>query len=81
MIAMLLSVICDEARALIGALNRERGGAWINALDACNRRWGRGAVVPGTAGFAPQRGWSTKFDMRSPKYTTRLSDIPVVNAA
>lgn len=67
--------------ALIGALNRGRSEALKAALDACNRRWDRGAVVSGTAGFAPQRGWSTKFEMRSPKYTTRLSDIPVVNAA
>ena len=67
--------------ALFAGLNRERGGALMDALDACNRRWGRGAVVPGTAGFGPQRTWSTRFDMRSPRYTTRIADIPVVGAA
>ena len=50
------------------------------ALDACNRRFGRGAVVPAAAGFAPARAWSTKFEMRSPRYTTRLDEIPVVAA-
>jgi hypothetical protein len=26
------------------------------------------------------RTWSTKFEMRSPRYTTRLSDLPVIGA-
>lgn len=38
--------LATSQRALIGALNRERGGALMGAMDACNRRWGRGAVVP-----------------------------------
>ncbi len=53
----------------------------MGALDTCNRRFGRGAVVPGSAGFAPKREWSTKFDMRSPRYTTRVDEVPVVMAA
>jgi DNA polymerase V len=73
--------LAASQRALIGALNRERGGALMAALDACNKRWGRGAVVPGTAGFARERGWSTKFEMRSPRYTTRVDELPVVRAA
>ncbi|MHC1999194.1 DUF4113 domain-containing protein [Methylobacterium sp. CM6241] len=52
----------------------------MDALDACNRRWGRGAAVPGTAGFGAQRTWSTRFDMRSPRYTTQIADIPLVGA-
>ncbi|WP_373321328.1 DUF4113 domain-containing protein [Methylobacterium bullatum] len=34
-----------------------------------------------TAGFGAQRTWSTRFDMRSPRYTTRIDDIPVVGSA
>ncbi|CAA2155801.1 DNA polymerase IV [Methylobacterium brachiatum] len=64
----------------LGQLDREQGAALMAALDACNRRFGRGAVVPAAAGFAPARGWSTKFEMRSPRYTTRLEEIPVVAA-
>ena len=59
---------------------REHGAALMAALAACNRRFGRGAVVPAAAGFAQQRGWSTKFEMRSPRYPTRLEEIPVVAA-
>ena len=65
----------------LGQLDREHGAALMQALDACNRRFGRGAVVPGTAGFAPKRAWSTKFEMRSPRYTTRVDELPVVLAA
>ena len=50
------------------------------ALDACNRRFGRGAVVPAAAGFTPARAWSTKFEMRSPRYTTQLEEISVTAA-
>jgi len=64
----------------LGQLDREQGAALMAAFDACNRRFGHGAVVPAAAGFAPARGWSTKFEMRSPRYTTRLDEIPVVAA-
>jgi DNA polymerase V len=63
-----------------GQLDRERGGALMEALDACNRRWGRGAVVPGSADMPERRKWATKFEMRSPRYTTRLDEMPVVRA-
>jgi DNA polymerase V len=64
----------------LGQLDRIRGGALMEAMDACNRKWGRGAVVPGTAGLVQKRTWSTKFEMRSPRYTTRLNELPVVTA-
>lgn len=51
------------------------------ALDACNERFGHGTVVPGSTGFAQRRDWSTKFEMRSPRYTTRLAELPVIGAA
>ncbi len=73
--------LANSQRAPIGALDREAGGALMEALDRCNERWGRGAVVPGVAGFAPRRTWSTKFEMRSPRYTTRLEELAVVRAA
>ena len=48
------------------------------AMDTCNRRWGRGAVVPAAASVARRRKWSTKFEMRSPRYTTRVDELPRV---
>ena len=75
--------LAASQRALpgFGQLDREHGVALMAALDACNRRFGRGAVVPATAGLAEKRDWSTKFEMRSPRYTTRLDELPVVAAA
>ncbi len=65
----------------LGQLDREHGAALMAALDACNARFGRGSVVPAAAGFAQARAWSTKFEMRSPRYTTRIDELPTVEAA
>jgi DNA polymerase V len=65
---------------LIGRLDRERSGPLMAAMDACNGRFGRGAVVPARAGFAPKRVWSTKFEMRSPRYTTQVTELPTARA-
>ena len=65
----------------LGQFDRERGAALMAAMDACNARFGRGTVVPAATGFAPRRDWSTKFEMRSPRYTTRLAELPVIGAA
>jgi DNA polymerase V len=68
-------------RALIGGLDRERSGELMAAMDTCNRPWGRGSVMPAKAGMPEKRDWSTKFEMRSPRYTTRVDELPVVRAA
>ncbi|AMJ63250.1 Y-family DNA polymerase [Bosea sp. PAMC 26642] len=69
-------------RALIGALDREKSGRLMDALDACNQKHGRGTVFSAAAGIARQKkAWITKFDMRSPRYTTRLEEVPVVGRA
>ncbi|GJD66995.1 DUF4113 domain-containing protein [Methylobacterium frigidaeris] len=50
------------------------------AMDACNSRFGREAVVPARAGLVDKRIWSTKFEMRSPRFTTRLNEVPTASA-
>jgi len=50
------------------------------AMDACNVRFGRGAVVPARAGLTEKRTWSTKFEMRSPRYTTQVTELPAAHA-
>lgn len=74
-------LIYTSQRALIGGLDREAVGRLVEALDVCNRQFGRGAVVPAAAGWAKDRTWSTKFEVRSPRYTTRVDELPVVTAA
>jgi DNA polymerase V len=81
---MTVDIVPLEAsrRALIGALDREKSGRLMEALDACNRKLGRGVVFPAAAGIArQQKAWVTKFDMRSPRYTTRLEEVPIVGRA
>ncbi|SFK86318.1 Y-family DNA polymerase [Methylorubrum salsuginis] len=73
--------LAGSQRALIGQLDRERSASLMSALDACNARWGRGAVVPARAGLERQRrGWATKFEMRTPRYTTQVEELPVAHA-
>ena len=73
--------LVGSQRALIGQLDRERSANLMDALDACNARWGRGAVVPPRAGLERQRrSWATKFEMRTPRYTMRVDELPVAQA-
>jgi len=65
-------------RALFDGFDRECSAALMGAMDACNRRIGRGIVVPAAANVERRRTWSTKFNMRTPRYTTRLSELPLV---
>ncbi|MHB2211437.1 Y-family DNA polymerase [Methylobacterium sp. CM6257] len=69
--------LSHSPRALIGQMNRERSGPLMEEMDACNARWGRGAVVPARAGLVSKRDWNTKFEMRTPRYTTQISELPV----
>ncbi|AOG03475.1 Y-family DNA polymerase [Bosea sp. RAC05] len=69
-------------RALIGGFDQERGARLMAAIDLCNARHGRGTVAPASAGIArQQQRWTTKFEMKSPRYTTRLEEVPVIGSA
>jgi DNA polymerase V len=57
--------------------------ALMQAMDALNRRFGRGAVRIGStttarAGDTGAASWSVRQDRRTPRYTTRWDEIPVV---
>ncbi|MCF1450512.1 DUF4113 domain-containing protein [Agrobacterium vitis] len=60
------------------AHEQERLGKLSAALDAVNDRWGRKTLILASEGF--KRPFNVKAEMRSPRYTTRLSDLPVVRA-
>jgi len=51
------------------------------ALDSLNERYGRGTLklASAGAGVAP-RNWTMKQELRTPAYTTRWEDMPVVRA-
>jgi DNA polymerase V len=48
------------------------------ALDAVNDKWGKKTLILASEGF--KQSFATKADMRSPRYTTRLADLPVVRS-
>jgi DNA polymerase V len=50
--------------------------ALMRALDAVNSRFGKKTMVLASEGMS--RSWQLRADYRSPRYTTRLSDLPVV---
>ncbi|TXM66539.1 DUF4113 domain-containing protein [Methylobacterium sp. WL120] len=75
-----LMLLDASPRALIGQLDRERSGLLMAAVDACNARFGRGSVVPAHVGLVEKWTWSTKFEMRTPRYTTQVSELPIAVA-
>jgi DNA polymerase V len=53
----------------------------MDALDALNRRFGRGAVsVASAARRETVGGYTVKQERRSPRYTTRLDEMPIARA-
>ena len=49
-------------------------------IGFANAFFGRGSVVPARAGLVDKWTWSTKFEMRTPRYTTQVSELPVALA-
>jgi DNA polymerase V len=65
----------DRPRTLFDVA-RPKSGALMNALDQVNDRFGKKTMILASEGM--DRSWQTRADRRSPRYTTRLSDLPVV---
>ena len=62
-------------RTLFDAM-RPRSAELIAALDAVNDRFGKKTMVLASEGM--DRPWALRADHRSPRYTTRISDLPVL---
>ena len=58
---------------------QERDQRLSIALDAVNDRFGKKTVVMASEGFE-RSTFETKFDHRSPRYTTRVSEMPIAYA-
>ena len=48
------------------------------AMDAVNSRFGRHTLAPAAMGL--ERSWRHRAALRSPCYTTRVDELPVVRA-
>lgn len=73
-----LQSAAEAPRDLLPTGDPERSEKLMLALDAVNARFGRGTLRPG--GIGKVTPWSTRADHRSPRYTTRLSDLMEVKA-
>ena len=65
-------------KSFFASSDREERAALMTALDDVNRRFGRGTLFPAAMGI--RREWSTKFEMKSPRYTTRWDELPIVGS-
>ncbi len=65
-------------RSLFDDLDHELAAKVMAAMDAANRRWGRATVIPAATMAGPGKTptFSTKFEKRSPRYTTRWDELP-----
>lgn len=53
----------------------------MGALDAVNRRYGRGTLAIASAGGTkPTQSWGMRQERRTPRYTTRWAEMPIVRA-
>ena len=68
----------DAPRDLLPTTDPVRSEKLMTALDALNARFGRGTLRPG--GISKTTSWSTRANNRSPRYTTRFSDLMEVRA-
>ena len=55
-----------------------RRDRFMTAIDVVNAKHGRWSMVPATQGF--RREWRMRAENRSPAWTTRIADVPVVRA-
>lgn len=65
----------DRPRTLF-EVHSPKASAVMLALDQINDRFGKKTMVLASEGM--KRPWQLRSDHRSPRYTTRLSDLPVV---
>ncbi len=70
-------IAAADAPQLLFPPERSRDARLMEALDRVNDRFGKKALVVASEGFA--RPWTLRADHRSPRYTTRISDLPTVH--
>ncbi|KIT16590.1 Y-family DNA polymerase [Jannaschia aquimarina] len=65
----------DRPRTLFDAM-RPKSAELMCALDMVNDRFGKKTMVLASEGM--ERSWALRADHRSPRYTTRISELPVI---
>tara|TARA_R110000850_G_scaffold141856_1_gene263898 strand:- start:3909 stop:5180 length:1272 start_codon:yes stop_codon:yes gene_type:complete len=66
----------DDKPITLFDIEKPKSAALMSALDQVNDRFGKTTIVLASEGV--NRPWQLRADHRSPRYTTRISDLPVV---
>lgn len=66
----------SDAPKTLFEIEKPRSAKLMSALDSVNDRFGKKSLVIGSEGF--KREFEAKASMRSPRYTTQLSELPVI---
>jgi len=77
---VLLDDLCrpEEAPPALFAAPAPGGEALMATMGRVNARYGRGTLFPAAADV--ERGWGPRAAHRSPRWTTRLDELPTVRA-
>ena len=67
-----------QATLFSTAAGRSQSEKLMAAMDAINHTWGRGTLRTAAAGLSQQAQWAMLSEHRSPRYTTRWDELPVV---
>lgn len=77
---VMLTLLSDKATRQVtlfdNPTSRMRSEKLMTAMDAINREFGRGTIRSGASGVAKR--WAMRAENRSPRYTTRWDELPVV---
>ncbi|GAB2517134.1 Y-family DNA polymerase [Spirosoma aerophilum] len=63
---------------MFNTTDREKQNRVADAMDNLNQRYGRNTVAFAVQGAPGKRTWQTKFNQRSPAYTTKWEELPKV---
>lgn len=66
----------EDAPKMLFDVEQPRDARLMKAMDAINDRYGKKKLVLASQGF--KNTHEAKADMRSPRFTTRMSDLPVI---
>ena len=77
---VLLDDLCrpEDAPPALFAAPAPRSDALMAAMDRVNAKYGRNTLFPAATGI--ERGWKLRAAHHSPRYTTRLDELPHVRA-
>src|SRR5918997_6358040 len=77
---VLLDDLCrpEDAPPALFAAPAPKRDALMAAMDRVNARYGRNTLFPAAMGI--ERGWRQHAAHHSPRYTTRLDELPRVRA-